>query len=346
MRRANLDVLPVAARLARDQDAGVRREVALAMRDKPAAASLDILTEIARGYDGQDRSYLEAFGTGATGKEAALYDRLRTDPKVPKDPLAWPATFARIAWRLHVPAAVADVSARAQSPKLSPADRRLAVDTLAFITDPAAAKAMLSLAAPNSPSREQATFWLLNRMSSSWAPYGLAAELKTAGIYDPATIVLREVVVPTPAADTPELSVEEIVRLKGDVARGKAASARCLMCHAVGGAGAEFGPALDGWGRGKSVEVIATALVRPSAELAQGYEGTELKIKDGLTIQGLLIKQGDPLMIRSMGEVTQLVPADRVTGRRRMNESLMMSAAQLGLTAQDVADLIAFLRSN
>jgi putative membrane-bound dehydrogenase-like protein len=346
MRRANLDVLPVAARLARDQDAGVRREVALAMRDTPAAASLDILIDVARGYDGQDRSYLEALGTGATGKEAALYDRLRADPKVPKDPLAWPATFTRIAWRLHVPAAVADALARAQSPRLSLADRRLAVDTLAFINDPAAVKAMLALAAEKSPSREQATFWLLNRMSSSWADYGLAAELKTAGIYDPATIVLKEAVVPKPAADTPELSVEDIVGLKGDVSRGKAASARCLMCHAVGGTGAEFGPALDGWGRGKSPEVIATALVRPSAELAQGYEGTELRTKDGVTIQGLLIKQGDPLMIRSMGEVTQIVPADRVAGRRRMNESLMMSAAQLGLTAQDVADLIAFLRSN
>jgi putative heme-binding domain-containing protein len=57
-------------------------------------------------------------------------------------------------------------------------------------------------------------------------------------------------------------------------------------------------------------------------------------------------KQGDPLMMRSMGGVTQIIPADRVAGRRRMSESLMMSAAQLGLTAQDVADLIAFLRSN
>jgi hypothetical protein len=29
-----------------------------------------------------------------------------------------------------------------------------------------------------------------------------------------------------------------------------------------------------------------------------------------------------------------------------MRESLMMGAAQLGLTAQDVADVVAFLRSN
>ena len=87
------------------------------------------------------------------------------------------------------------------------------------------------------------------------------------------------------------------------------------------------------------------------AEIASaGYDGTELRTKDGLTIQGLLIKQSDPLMMRSMGGITQIIPADRLApqpqGRRRMQESLMMSAAQLGLTAQDVADLVAFLRSN
>ena len=72
----------------------------------------------------------------------------------------------------------------------------------------------------------------------------------------------------------------------------------------------------------------------------------ELKTKDGLTIQGVLMKEGDPLMIRSMGGVTQIIPADRLAQRRRMPGSLMMSAAQLGLTAQDVADLVAFLRVN
>jgi hypothetical protein len=51
-------------------------------------------------------------------------------------------------------------------------------------------------------------------------------------------------------------------------------------------------------------------------------------------------------MIRSRGGVTQIVPANRVANRRRMMESLMVSAAQLGLTAQNVADLVAFLSVN
>jgi putative heme-binding domain-containing protein len=326
-------------------DPGVRREVALSMRDVPAARSLDILVEIARGFDGDDRYYLEAFGTGATGKETELYDRLLRDLRVGNDPLSWSPAFARIAWRLHVPAAVPALLARAQSSNLSPVDRRLALDTLAFIDEPAASQAMLALAAPSQPDREMATWWLLNRMSNSWAAHNLAPALKAAGIYDPETIVLQAVTVPPAPADLPSLDVASIAGLTGNAARGRDTASRCLMCHIVGGAGAELGPALDGWGRGKSPEVIATAIVNPNADIAQGFGGTELRTKDGLTIQGLLIKQGNPLMIRSMGGVTQIVPEERVAGRRNMGTSLMMSAAQLGLTAQDVADLIAYMRS-
>jgi putative heme-binding domain-containing protein len=153
-------------------------------------------------------------------------------------------------------------------------------------------------------------------------------------------------VVPKPDAAAYDLAVADVVKLTGNPARGKETVTRCLMCHSVGGTGAELGPALDGWGRGKSAEVVATAIVTPNAEIAHGYDGTELRTNDGLTLQGVLIKQGDPLMIRGMGNVTQIVPASKVGGRRRMPESLMMSAAQLGLSAQDVADLVAFLRAN
>jgi putative heme-binding domain-containing protein len=228
---------------------------------------------------------------------------------------------------------------------LSPADRRLALDTLAFINVPAASQAMLTLAAPASPHREMATWWLLNRMSNDWTSHDLGPALKTAGIYDPDAITLQAVVVPPAPADLPVLDAATIARLSGNAQRGRETANRCLMCHTIGGTGAELGPALDGWGRGKSAEVIAAALVQPNAEIAQGFGGTEIQTKDGLTIQGLLIKQGDPLMMRSMGGVTQLIPAGRVASRRNMGTSLMMSAAQLGLTAQDVADLVAFLRS-
>jgi putative heme-binding domain-containing protein len=344
MRRANMDILPVAARLARDADPGVRREVALSMRDQPAGAALGILVDVARGFDGQDRSYLEALGTGATRKEAALYDRLRNEPGMRGDPVAWPKASAWIAWRLHPPAAVTALAARARSSKLPLADRRLATDALAFVDDRAAADALFKIALDKKdPLGELSTWWLLNRMSNNWKDFNLEAAMKRSGLYDPDTITIDEMVVPKPPV-TAELSIEEIVKLPGDAGRGKNLVTACLMCHATGGVGAEVGPALDGWGRGKSAEVIARAIVEPNAEIAQGYDAMELRTTDGLRIQGLLIKQGDPLMMRSHGGVTQLIPAKRVGARQRMTESLMPSAAQLGLTARDVADLIAFLR--
>jgi len=189
-----------------------------------------------------------------------------------------------------------------------------------------------------------ATWWLLNRMSNNWSDHNLRPALKVTGIYDPDAIKLEAMVTPRPPANTPELSIEEVTRLPGTAARGKDVATRCLMCHAIAGTGAELGPALDGWGRGKSPEVIARAIVRPGAEIAQGYDGTEIKTTDGLTIQGILIKEGDPLMIRSQGGFTQIIPANRVASRRRMTDTLMLAPSQLGLTAQDVADLIAFLR--
>jgi putative heme-binding domain-containing protein len=205
---------------------------------------------------------------------------------------------------------------------------------------------MLALAARGSALEEPATWWLLSRMSNSWAGFNLQQALKATRIYDPDAIRVRQMVVPRPKAIGPELVTEEILRMTGDVERGRQSATRCLMCHAIGGVGAELGPALDGWGRGKSDAVIATALVNPNADIAHGYDGTELRTHDGRTVQGLLIKQGDPLMVRGMGNETQLIPATRVAAQRRMRESLMMSAAELGLTAQDVADLVAFLRVN
>ena len=175
MRRAGLDVMPVAARLARDADPGVRREVALSMRDQPAG----------RGprHPGRRRPRLRRPGSHLPRSaghrrhregSGALRSAAGTS-SASGDPMAWSPAFARIAWRLHVPAAVADLTARAQSAKLPAADRRLAVDTLAFVKDPAASKAMLDArAGRRARCASTATWWLLNRMSNDWA------ELRTA----------------------------------------------------------------------------------------------------------------------------------------------------------------------
>ncbi len=345
MRRAGSDVLPVASTLARDADAGVRREVALAMRDRPAADALPILVDVANRFDGTDRSYLEALGIGATGKEAALFTALLRQFGA-GDARAWPDALAWIAWRLHPPAAAGALELRATAGTLTRDQRRRAVDALAFIDTRAASAAMIRLAAASGPMQELATWWVLNRMSNDWSNHDLLPALKRHRIYDPDTVTLHDAVVPAKGPDTPVIAVAEVVALRGDVERGEEAFTRCRMCHAMGGVGADVGPGLDGWAAGKSLQVIATAVVDPDAGIAHGYAATTIRTKEGQTLQGLVIKEGDPLMVRSMGGVTQIVPLARVRSRERMNGSLMPGAALLGMTAQDAADVVAFLRAH
>ncbi|MCB1090185.1 MAG: c-type cytochrome, partial [Verrucomicrobiae bacterium] len=203
------------------------------------------------------------------------------------------------------------------------------------------------LAQLDNPLKAGATWWLLNRASNEWESFDLMPELKDRGIYDPSKIVLQEIIAPDPASVPNNLPpVAEILKLTGDPERGKVTSQRCQLCHQIGGIGVEVGPGLDGWGRGQTAEVIANAIINPSSDIAHGYDATEIKTKDGKTIHGLLIKDSNPFIIVSMGGVTQIVPGGKIESRKKMDRSLMMSAAQLGLGAQDVADLVAFLKAN
>ncbi len=206
---------------------------------------------------------------------------------------------------------------------------------------------MLNLAMLDTPFKSDATWWLMNRANNHWQQYDLMTQLKERGIYDPAKVVIQEITTPEPdEAIKNAITVEQVLALKGDPAKGKITSARCIMCHEIGGMGVQFGPALDGWGKTQTEEVIARSIVDPSADIAHGFDGTEVKMKDGKTVHGMVIQDGNPLITVSMGGVTQLIPKGQIKGKPKMQRSLMMSAAQLGLTAQDVADLVAYMKEN
>lgn len=347
MRRAELDTAGSAMRLAVDENPAVRREAALAMRDEPLDVAKEVLVAVAERYDGKDRSYLEAFGTGATGKEAEIYTAAKSAMNAGDDSRQWSDAFAGIAWRLHPAKAVNDFLIRAKSEAVSQDQRKMAMDAIAFINTKAATEAMLTLAQLDTPLKADATWWVLNRVNNHWSEFDLRTELKDRGIYDPAKVVVQEITIPEPdEAMKNALSVEQVLALKGDATRGKTTAARCIMCHEVGGMGVQYGPALDGWGKTQTAEVIARSIIEPSADIAHGFEATEIKTKDGKTVQGLLIQDGNPAIITSMGGVTQLIPRQNIKGKWKMKRSGMLSAAQLGLTAQDVADLVAYMQSN
>jgi putative heme-binding domain-containing protein len=148
--------------------------------------------------------------------------------------------------------------------------------------------------------------------------------------------------VPEPQAT--KLVVADIAKLRGNAQRGAVAAAACRMCHRVGGEGADYGPAIDGFASRQTKDVVITAIVNPSNDIAHGYEGTEITLADGRKIHGLVQSGGNPLIVQSNGGLTQMIPAKLVKERKRLGRSLMLSADQLGLTAQQVADIAAYLR--
>jgi len=340
LRRAGADLTTARRNLATDPSSAVRREVAVALRDVPASAAVPLLVDLARGYDGSDRTYLAAWGIGSTGKEEAVYAALRSQG-IERDLGA--DAVADITFTLGPKSAVDFFQQRAGNKSL-PLSRQLqAVTALGFNPTQAAATAMLKLAeSATGRVQENALWWILNHMNERWADTDLAAQVKAAGIYDPATVTVAPSVIP-PADPAARLSTEAILALRGDVARGADKVAACYACHRLGDQGVDYAPPLDGWVSRQSRELTVQAIVDPSRDIASGYDGRNVTLTDGTEVHGLVIAQGDPVVVKSMGGITQMIPRDRIDRVRWYGRSLMLSADQLGLSEQDVADIVAFL---
>ncbi len=344
LRAAGQDLLPLAHKLAEDPSAAVRREVAVSLRDVPAEKCLSLLVALARQFDGQDRAYLEALGLGAEGKEGALYAAL---PK-PASPAQWTDAFTGLVWRLHPDQSVPDIQARLAAPGLSPAQRNQMLTALGFIPTKAAADAMLGIAAnsPNTP-QEHSVWWLFLNSQLLWKDHDVASGMKARGIYDPEKTQWVSSEPPPIPENAPILPPPaEIAKLTGDPVRGAAAGGVCFMCHRIGATGIEFGPDLTTFASQQTREVLAQAIAQPSADIAHGYEGFIFKTADEKVIHGILVADGDPVVVLSVGGMLQRIPKAQIVSRvPKRPVSLMYEPAQLGLDAQRIADIIAWLKS-
>lgn len=341
LRRAGHDTIGIAAELAKDADIAVRRDVATSLHAAPADKAVPILIELARRLDVSDKNSIAAFGIGATNKQDAVWSAVKSE--LAKDGAeAWSPEVERIAWLLHPASAVQEFLDRAASTKVSQASRSLAVESLSFVETKEAALAMIKLSVAGSPSASEAKGWALMRMTGSWAAFDIRKELKNAGVYDADKVVVTPIEVPL--APAPTYTEQDVLAKTGDVAKGAALAQSCIMCHQLNGNGPAYGPELKGWASRQSREALVRSIVNPSADIALGYEGTTVKLKGSGSIDGRLLSNGDPLVITSTGGLTQLVPKSQVTGRQvKMDRSLMLSSQQLGLSAQDVADIAAYL---
>ena len=137
---------------------------------------------------------------------------------------------------------------------------------------------------------------------------------------------------------------EDALKLKGDPAKGRVFfEARCVSCHPFDRNAISVGPNLAGMSA-RPKEALLADIIDPSSQVAPDFAAYTILLKDGDPISGLLISENDSrVTLRRPGEPEAVLPRSRIREIRADGKSLMPDGLEEGLTAQDLADLLAFL---
>ncbi len=147
-------------------------------------------------------------------------------------------------------------------------------------------------------------------------------------------------------------SIAELMTLEGDAGRGRALfhderRARCITCHALQlgerRIGVDLGPELTMIRKKLTGEALFDAILNPSASIAFGYDTYVLETDDGLLYSGFLLADGATIALLGTDGERLTFGADEITSRHKQSTSTMPQGLALDLTAQDLADLVAFL---
>jgi putative membrane-bound dehydrogenase-like protein len=134
--------------------------------------------------------------------------------------------------------------------------------------------------------------------------------------------------------------------LKGDAVRGKTVALRCIGCHQVDGAGLKIGPDL------KSVashpaEKLLTNIIDPSLDVQPGFFAYNAKLKDGSELYGLVTAEtGNSVIFKLTDGSMRHIARSDLADLKSTGQSLMPPGLETGMTAQEMADLIAWLRGS
>ena len=97
---------------------------------------------------------------------------------------------------------------------------------------------------------------------------------------------------------------------------------------------------------GMAEESLLKDVLLPNERIRPGYETTLVQMTDGTAATGILKDEGaTSLTLVQSGGVEQVLLRKDVIGVRRLATSLMPAYAE-GLKPSDLADLLAWLRSN
>jgi putative heme-binding domain-containing protein len=120
--------------------------------------------------------------------------------------------------------------------------------------------------------------------------------------------------------------------------------ATCVKCHNTTGSEIKIGPPLTGIGRVQKPEYLIESILEPSKIIKTGFETETVQTSAGQVLSGLVREHGDELEIIEADKTTRL-PKSEVETRQVQKKSLMPEGIETQLSADELADLLAFLVS-
>jgi putative heme-binding domain-containing protein len=120
----------------------------------------------------------------------------------------------------------------------------------------------------------------------------------------------------------------------------------CSTCHQVGYLGGRVGPDLTRIGSVRTERDLMEAVIYPSASFVRSYEPMTIRTKDGEEYSGVLRQEGaDSIVIISGANASQRFAMSDVAEMRPGTLSIMPEGIDQQLNQQELADLVAFLKS-
>ena len=170
--------------------------------------------------------------------------------------------------------------------------------------------------------------------------------------FDDVRMLAGQILPPETTRDgTPLPTVGELMNIPGDASRGRALffsedRSQCYQCHIVAGEGRTVGPDLSRIGEKYGKDGLLESILNPSAAISHEYVVWVVDTRKGDVVTGYLRKDAaDGIeLVDSTGNVVALSASD-IAGRYKSAMSLMPNGLAAGMTAQELADVVAFLES-
>ncbi|MGE5943163.1 MAG: PVC-type heme-binding CxxCH protein [Flavobacteriales bacterium] len=173
---------------------------------------------------------------------------------------------------------------------------------------------------------------------------GLSGSLRKETVDKAKTYLPNSIVSETP---TTVANLKAILALDGNASKGKTVFNRyCSVCHIANKDGFDFGPNLSEIGAKLPEEGLFDAIVNPSAGINFGYETSQLTMKDGSTLMGIISSRTETdIELKYPGGTVQKIKTNDVKQIKQVPTSMMPAGLDQAMSTQESADLLTFLVS-